>query len=459
MILLFYYALAAFAQNGYVPLDDRIRNNLYITVSVNKSECYVGEPIIATYKLYSAFESESSVLKNPIFYGFSYKDLIMPRDNIVARETVDGKRFDVHTIKKVQLTPVEAGKHELDPLTMANKIRVLDENGKKIDLLEGVPEDYNLDGSYIHFTVSSVPITINVLDPGNAVKPLQYTGAAGDFRMNIQINKTTLVPQEQGLLTITIVGKGDFAKIKVPKVDWPAGIKAMPAQTKNSYTKLAGGYKAFGIPFTGSTEGSYTIMPIQFSYFDTLTNRFNTITNRPITFYIRKTGTSTTVPPDEQDASNNETPAALIIGAGVVLALLLLLLFINSKRKEKKRNRQVQIHSENLNAQASTIPVQTEIDSYLRAAADTRHHLGNTFYSFLKQGIIRFFEDKFALPAVLFNRTSLKQSMSDNGVGEPVQEEVLNLLTEIEMNIYSGGGLDADKTSLLNKAKKILQKL
>ncbi len=457
---LLFYASLAFSQGDYTPLDDRLRNNLYITVSVNKSECYVGEPIVATYKLYSALESESSILKNPSFYGFNYKDLITPRDNVVTRETVDGKRFDVHTIKKVQLMPKETGKLELDALTMGNKIRVLDLSGKKIDLLDGVLEDYTLDGNYLHFTVSSVPITINVLNPGNITRPIQYNGAAGDFKMNVQMNKTTLAPNEQGLLTITIIGKGDFSKVKVPVVQWPSGITALPAQAKNNYTSATGGYKVFGISFSGLTEGSYTIMPIQFSYFDTLNNRFNTITNRPFTFYIRNTNRDNEILPQVTKVINNDdTRNALIIGGGVVLALLLLLLFIRKRKKERAQKYPVAAIINTVGDNTKPVAAGNNIDHYLQSAADTRHHTGNTFYNFLKQGIVRFFEDKFALPSVLFNRTSLKQSMTDNAVNASLQEEVQNLLTEIEMNIYSGGGLDADKTSLLAKARNILGKL
>ena len=442
----------------YVPLDDRIKNNLYLTVNVNKSECYVGEPIIATYKLYSAFESESTILKNPSFYGFSFRDIITPGDNVVTRETIDGKKFDVHTIKKVQLTPNESGKLEIDALTMGNKIRVLDNAGGKIDLLDGVQEDYTLDGNYIHFTISSVPIVVNVLSPDNVSRPMNYNGAAGDFRMNIQMNKTTLAPGEQGVLTITIAGNGDFSKVKVPVVQWPSGITARPAQAKNNYTRQTGGYKVFGIPFSGTVEGSYTIMPVQFSYFDTLNNRLNTITNRPITFYIRNTENSNTTTPPISNMTDDETRTALIIGGGVVLALLLLLIFIRKRKKEKAFKHAVPAPTKTTNRFKPAAPANN-IDGYLQNAADTKHHMGNTFYNSLKQGIINFFEERFGLPSVLFNRTSLKQSMTDNGVNEATQERVINLLTEIEMNIYSGGGLDADKTSLLNKTKQVLSAL
>ena len=32
-------------------VDDKIRKNFFIKVDVSKTECYLGEPIVATYKL------------------------------------------------------------------------------------------------------------------------------------------------------------------------------------------------------------------------------------------------------------------------------------------------------------------------------------------------------------------------------------------------------------------------
>lgn len=443
----------------YVPLDDRIKNNLYLTVSVNKSDVYVGEPVVATYKLYSAFESVSTILKQPSFYGFSAKDIITPRDNVISREEIDGTRFDVHTIKKVQLTPVESGKLEIDALSMGNKIRVVDAQGQKISLLDGVQEDYTLDGNDLHFTISSVPITINVLNPSQPTGAIQYNGAAGDFRMNVQLSKNELKPDEQGFLTITISGNGDFNKIHMPAVDWPVGIKTAIAPAKNNSSRNSG-FKTFTVSFSGAMEGSYTIMPIQFSYFDTLNNRLNTITNRPITFYIRDAKDNNIVVPKVNTAvENGDTRLALIIGGGLLLALVFLLLFINKRKKVHRQPTGYLPQKENSSKHVAPSPVAKTVDEYLQPAADTRHHAGNSFYNFLKQGIIKFFEDRFALPSVLFNRTSLKQSLGDNGVSTALQDEVLNLLTEIEMNIYSGGGLDADKTSLLAKTKTVLRKL
>ncbi|MFV0606206.1 MAG: BatD family protein [Niabella sp.] len=458
IVLLFTASL--FAQKRYIPLKDRLGNNLYITVSVNKSECYVGEPIIATYKLYSALESASSILRNPSFYGFSYKDIITQRDGIAGKETIDGKIFEVHTVKKVQLTPNEPGSLELDALTMANKIRVLDDNGRKIDLLNGVLEDYRLDGDYIHFTISSVPIAITVLKPVNTGNPIQYSGATGDFWMNIKIDKSILAPGETGLLTITISGSGDLSKVKQPAVSWPTGIITYPAKVQTNSHSAINGYKVFGIPFSGSAEGNYTIPPIQFSYFDTLNNRLNTITNKPVIFDIYKEKDEAIIYTESYEYTKGiPLWSVLIFATGILLALLLLLIFIRKRKKEQVANNSI---PNKKNEQKTTVPTDHKdnpLDKYLQPAADTRHHSGNAFYTFLKQGMVRFFEDRFALPAFLFNSTSLQQSLRDNEVKDAIQKDILNLLTEIEMHIYSGGGLDTDKTALLEKTKKVLSKL
>src|SRR3569833_2108854 len=57
---------------------EKIRKNLFLKVQVDKTTCYVGEPIVATYKLYSRLSSESKVTKRPSLNGFSVYDMVDP---------------------------------------------------------------------------------------------------------------------------------------------------------------------------------------------------------------------------------------------------------------------------------------------------------------------------------------------------------------------------------------------
>ena len=59
-------------------VKDKIRKNLFVKVQVDRNTCYVGEPIVATYKLYSRLSSESRVTKRPYLNGFSVYDMVDP---------------------------------------------------------------------------------------------------------------------------------------------------------------------------------------------------------------------------------------------------------------------------------------------------------------------------------------------------------------------------------------------
>lgn len=452
-VLLIIFFQATHAQDVPVSLEQRLRNNIFLNVYVNKSQCYIGEPVIVTYKLYSSLESVSRVVKNPSFYGFSFRDLVSQGDKVVARETIDGVKFDVHVIRKLQLTAVEGGIFELDPMVITSSIKLLDGNGNKNQVLEGVEEGYILNNGEYNLTISSVPISITVNDLPDTIKAPMYNGPVGDFRMNIQMSKNRFEPLEQGLLTITIVGNGNFDPVKQPIIEWPKGIKVFPSQTQGQFSKgkkNADGYKVFGIPFSGDSPGSFTIMPIRFSYFDAKTNRYNTITNRPITFYVEQPKKSVLAQFKEIFTEGNNRKALLTGGA--VIGVLLLLLFLARWRNNKPfKNQAGPVKN------FERTPMHAgKIDNLLKPAADALPAGGTLYYSKLKQGVILFFEDKYMLPAAVFNRTSLKQAMTEHGVADEKQVEVINLLTEIEMNIYSGAGIDSNREALLQKTRSLL---
>ncbi len=84
-------------------VEDKIRKNFFIKVEVSKTDCYLGEPIVATYKLYARLRSDSRVTRHPSLNGFSVYDMIDPSEDRVSVEKVNGKNFSVHMIRKTQL--------------------------------------------------------------------------------------------------------------------------------------------------------------------------------------------------------------------------------------------------------------------------------------------------------------------------------------------------------------------
>ena len=64
----------------------KISQNLFLKVMVNKQSCYPGEPVLAIFKLYSRLQSRSDIVKNPGFYGFTVYDMVNLEDKKVATE-------------------------------------------------------------------------------------------------------------------------------------------------------------------------------------------------------------------------------------------------------------------------------------------------------------------------------------------------------------------------------------
>ncbi|MBO9591492.1 MAG: BatD family protein [Niabella sp.] len=459
LILLLTASLSVVAQRNV--LEARLRSSIYLNVYANKTNCYIGEPIIVTYKLYSSLESVSEVVKDPAFNGFEFRDLISSGDGVVSRETVNGETFDVHTIRKVQLTPVEAGKLELDPMVIANRIRLVDGAGNRSSILDGIDDNIPLKNGEFRMTIASVPITINVGQaPANAPAAV-YNGAVGDFKMNVKLSKINFTPGERGTLRIIISGTGDFSQVTQPAVEWPKEIVVYPTAIEEQYdrnSRTAPGVKTFTIPFTMGKTGTYTLLPIRFAYFDARQNRYNTISNPAITFYSREPGaTRRDQGPVNNNAERNDNFGALLLGLGVV-ALLLLVLFL-IRRSKRKRAVIPSTPQPALSVSGKPDPAPMGIDALLQPAENAVSKTGGSFYSLLKQGMVQYLEQRYQISAALFNKTGLKEQMTLRNVPQVLQDEVFHTLTEIEMNIYAAGGMDGDRIRMLEKTKTVLKKL
>ncbi|MFY7901109.1 MAG: hypothetical protein ACOVNY_13055 [Chitinophagaceae bacterium] len=73
-------------------IANKIKNNLFIQVSINKKKVVVGEPILATYLLCTRLESNSKLLSPPEFTGCSVIE--MTTENLYATiDTINGKTY------------------------------------------------------------------------------------------------------------------------------------------------------------------------------------------------------------------------------------------------------------------------------------------------------------------------------------------------------------------------------
>jgi hypothetical protein len=273
-------------------VNEKIRKNLFVKVQVDKNSCFVGEPIVCTYKLYSRLSSESRVTKRPSLNGFSVYDMVDPGSDPVSVEKLNGKAFTVHIIRKTQLIPLQAGNIDLDPVEVENTVHFVKGGGRREarrggsirDLLDQMMDDNNL-GPEVdeRVTLDTKPVTITV-KPLPENKPANYNGAVGSFSIETSLANRSVAAQDEATLHVVVKGKGNLPVLAAPTIAWPSGFEAFEPTAKEDVNKTVApmsGSKSFDYVFIPRTPGHYTLPAVSFSYFDPTSQSYKSAEGEP----------------------------------------------------------------------------------------------------------------------------------------------------------------------------------
>ncbi|MBC7903210.1 MAG: protein BatD, partial [Gemmatimonadaceae bacterium] len=278
-----------------IPL--KIRENLIVKLDVSKTTCYEGEPIVATYKLCSRLKSESKVTKRPSLGGFSVYDMLQPDTYQPSVEKINGKFFNVHVIRKVQLYPIQAGTYELDAVELENTVRFVKleiEPGNRSGMeqllqeymngmVEGKPEEHVI-------TLSSKPVTIKVLPLPEEGRPADFDGAVGSFSFKSSLLRQSVTPNETATMQVELNGEGNLPLINEPSVKWPSGLEGFQSRVTENTDKTVSpirGLKLFSFPLTAAKTGLYTLPSVSFSYFDPKAKAYKSLKTDSLTLIVK----------------------------------------------------------------------------------------------------------------------------------------------------------------------------
>lgn len=441
-------------------VQEKIRQNLFMKVLVNKNACFVGEPVVATFKLYSRLESKSDIVKNPGFYGFTVQDMVNLSDNEMFIEKVKGKLFDVHTIRKVALYPLQAGFFTIDAMEVKNRVEFSKSAVNKKteqEIVEGIlinnePEKKKENAEEYESTMNTVPITINVKPLPEKNKPSSFDGATGLFTISAIVVKNKLSTTESDVLEITISGKGNFIQVNAPAVKWPKGIEGFDPLIKDSLNKLSSpltGSRTYSYPFVATTPGKYIFPAITFSFFNTDSGNYKTITTVPFQLHIDR---------KMIDSISGFNKKAIHTKAGQnnywLISVGMVLLFSGIFwifRKRKINAGQTIIKSTPKNS----LPVNEILaPASLLIKADDQ-----TFYSSLQHSIYNYFNFYFNLSGSEMNKVNIAGKLKESKVDEVLIDDLKNILQQCEAGIFTNANLEVDKNLLLAKTKDVLEKI
>ncbi|PJE39415.1 MAG: BatD protein [Flavobacterium sp.] len=261
-----------------VSADD----NIYLVADISKSNPYLNEPITVVYKLYFSYSigiSNWRELNKPKYNDFLSQNIDIKQ--LKAEEGMfKGERYRYVVLRKTVLYPQKSGKLEIEPLSLDIDCQV-PSNRRNFWGQPIMVEDSK--------RVSAGSKIINVRALPESGKPVDFSGAVGQFDFKVNPSKTTLKNGESLDLTLSVIGKGNLKLFSLPKPVVPTALEMYdPVHEENVSTPLTGMTGRITDKYTiiPQYKGSYQIKPLSFSYFDLASGRYKTITSQPITITV-----------------------------------------------------------------------------------------------------------------------------------------------------------------------------
>lgn len=430
-------------------ITDKINRNIILQLETDKKTCYVGEPIVAEYKLYSRLKSESRLTRNPSLNGFSVVDITNPDVTNYEKLKLNGREYNAYSIRKAQLYPLQDGEFTLESAELNNDIQFVKEeyiknrpasNDPFDNLQSYLPPDAFVNQSIV---LHSKPVTISVKPLPTANKPENFNGAVGEYNIEAALERDSFGINESGKLLINIDGKGNLQLVTAPRVNWPAGIEAFDPDVKENISKATiplSGSKNFYMGFTVNKQGKFEIPPIEFSFFDPKTASYKTVKTKPVAFIV---GAAVDLPVSAAEKKN--TPAGInqifyhrwwIITIIAILALTGLFFWIRKEGKETQKQ-EVTLHT-NSTAEVKEEELLSYKQNPLEAAEACMYAADcSTFYSILFQEYKQFLSHKLKLPLQEINQANIHALLDEKNISNAESLKVAELLREIELMVYT----------------------
>lgn len=425
--------------------------DVFLRMTVNKTNVVKGEPVTATLKVYTRVDIESfEDIHFPSFNGFWSKETISVQNLEFNRENVDGAIYNSAVVRQYMLIPQQSGKLSIDPAEMTCHIRIRTSPGGMRSIFDDFFDTYQT----VRKRIATPSITISVKDlPAGA--PDSFSGAVGDFRIEASVSKDALKANEAASLTVTVTGTGNVSMLETPKVKLPSDFEVYDIKSSEKISANgSSGSKTFEYPFIPRSHGDFTIEPIEYSYYDIAKGKYITIQTEPIELHIEKGeeiegGGSLIQGVNRQGVRNlAEDIRYIALGDGnfkaegrffagsplffILLALIVGLYFAILKLlgiRDRRRADIVGAKNRKANKMARTRLKIAE--TYLK------QDLKTAYYEELHKALLGYVSDKLTIPMADLSKETVRERLSEKGVSSQTVEDLTALVDKCEFARYA----------------------
>jgi len=455
------------SKEGNVSPDDAFVRAIFSKTKVKEQEA-----VVVTFRFYTVLNiRDVGKIQFPEFEGFMTEDFDMATNRQMTAEHYKGRNYMAIDVKKTLLFPQRSGKITIPSGTMEIVFEV--SSGRKVQTFFG-PQDVMTEAKKI---LKTTPVTVDISALPLQDKPANFSGAVGAFTFTPTISSQKVKANDAVTIKLNISGTGNLKLIKNPEIKFPKDIETYDPQVKNDYKLTENGLsgtKTIEYMFIPRYPGKFTIPPIEFSYFDTRTNTYKTVSSPSYELDVDKDpnagkNVSTSYSNQKELEINQDiryiktgsysfkNPNDFFVGSlsyvlCYLIPLALFIIFSIIYRKQIQANADIALMRTKKANKVATKRLKLA-KQYLLT------HKKDNFYEEILRAVWGYLSDKLTIPVADLNRENIETELRKYGVGDDIIGTFINILDTGEFARYAPSESDDAMDKLYNDTVDAIGKM
>ncbi len=457
------------AQVGTAGGDD-----VFLRLTLSKHRVVKGEPLTGTLKLYTRVDvAGAEDVRFPTFTGFWSQETFAPQQIDWQRENVNGQIYQSAVLRRYVLLPQQTGNLTIDPSEITVLLQVRS-GTRGNSLLDDFFDSYQTVRKKV--VAPSVKVQVDNLPAG---APASFNGAVGKFSLEARLAKDSILAHEAVSMYVTVTGEGNINLVETPKVSFPPDFETYDAKVSDNSRTTGGAYsgsKEFEYPVIPRSHGTFTIDPVEFSYYDIDAKTYKTIRTNPLTLKVGKnddasyagvpvSGTQRrSVQSLGEDVRYIQTAlpkwhrkGSFFFGSWTFFLVLALLggafagTYVSLNKMRERRKDVVRVRNSKANKIAR---------NRLKTAQELlKQQLFAGYYEEVHRTLWGYIGDKLALSQADCSRERVTALLQQRGVDASLTEEFMALIEACEFARYAPDPGQVEKEKIYERAVAVISKL
>ena len=445
---------------------------LFMTATASKTNVYEQEAILLTYKVYTQVNLTALNGDIPDLKGFHTQEVELPNQKTFTLEHYNGRNYNTTIWRQLVLFPQQTGKIEIPSVTFEGTVSQIVASADPFDAF------FN-GGNYVNINKNIVTpkLTIDVKELP-AGKPANFSGGVGEFTLSSSISTQELKTNDAVTIKLVISGTGNMKLINTPEVGFPQDFEIYDPKVDNKFNLTRNGLSGnkvieyLAIP---RHAGTYTIPPIEFSYFDLKSQSYKTLKTDAYTLNVAKgEGNS-----DQVVANFTSKEDLKVLGQDiryiktgdtqltkkddyffgstsyylwyiVPLTLFIALMIINRKQAMENAN-VAKVRTKKANKVATK-----RMKNAGKLLAEKK---SEAFYDEVLKALWGYISDKLSMPVSQLSKDNIEEELQKHQVADELIKEFINNLNECEFARYAPGNQDEKMDKIYSSAIDVISKM